>query len=75
MRPKLVVLAVLTLVTVACADAPTGARSDPSGSGIVHPTGWPGSARPIPPVWTPAAERSREATGEPSSPPHGMRTP
>jgi hypothetical protein len=39
MRPKLVVLAVLALVTVACADAPTGARSNPSGSGIVHPTG------------------------------------
>jgi hypothetical protein len=39
MRPKLVVLAVLALVTVACADAPTGARSEPSGSGIVRPTG------------------------------------
>lgn len=39
MRPKFVVLAVLALVAVACADAPTGARSDPSGSGIVHPTG------------------------------------
>jgi hypothetical protein len=39
MRPKLVVLAVLALVTVACADAPPGARSNPSGSGIVHPTG------------------------------------
>ncbi len=39
MRPKLVVLAVLALVTVACADAPTRARSAPSGSGIVHPTG------------------------------------
>jgi len=39
MRAKLVVLAVLALVTVACADAPTGARSDPSDSGIVHPSG------------------------------------
>ena len=39
MRPKLVILAVLALVTVACADAPTGARSEPSPSGIVHPTG------------------------------------
>jgi hypothetical protein len=39
MRPKLVVLAVLALVTVACAHAPTGARSEPSGSGIVRPTG------------------------------------
>ena len=39
MRPKLVIFAVLALVTVACADAPTGARSDRSGSGIVHPTG------------------------------------
>jgi len=39
MRPKLVALAVLAFVTVACADAPTGARSDPSGSGIVHPGG------------------------------------
>jgi hypothetical protein len=39
MRPTLVILAVLALVTVACADAPTGARSEPSPSGIVHPTG------------------------------------
>jgi len=39
MRPKLVVLGVLALVTVACADPPTGARSEPSGSGTVHPTG------------------------------------
>ena len=39
MRAKLVVLAVLALVTAACADAPTGARSDPSDSGIVHPSG------------------------------------
>ena len=39
MRPKLVVIAVLAFVTVACGDAPTGARSDPSGSGIVHPSG------------------------------------
>src|SRR4029077_16656116 len=39
MRPKLVVLAALAVVTVACADAPAGARSDPSGSGHVPPSG------------------------------------
>jgi hypothetical protein len=39
MRPKIVVLTVLAVVTVACADAPTGARSAPSGSVIAHPIG------------------------------------
>lgn len=39
MRPKIVVVTLLAVATVACADSPTGARSASSGSAIAHPTG------------------------------------
>ena len=45
MRAKLVVLAVLALVTVACADAPTGARSDPAAQDTNTLTPWTSDGR------------------------------
>jgi hypothetical protein len=59
-----------------CSSARTegiGASARTTSRGRLEP-GWPGSARPIPSIWTPAAGRSRAPTGQPSGPRNRMRT-